>query len=192
MTNRATGGGQFFNSLGEPVNLVDIAERMDSVNFLLAVEDGQIYQASWRGQIGANSTIYFGQPVTNGGSIRGISFAGVIQGGPVEYRLCVGSTLGTVQETIQGYNADRRKLGSPEFTSDNPVVLVASATAGTVIDRSFGQAPATGASRSAAGLSAAGIGGIYDGASQPCFTLQNTSNAVVEIALTWIWKERIG
>ena len=174
---------------GSVVNLANLAQRADQVDFLLAVEDGLIYQASWRGVIDNGSTVHFAQPVTSG-SIRGIAFSGVIQGGPIEYRLCVGAVFGDALETIEGYNADRRLFGNAGFISDNPVIRVDSATGGTIIDRGYGQTPATGASRASSGLSAAGVGGIYNGASQPCFTLQNTGSSAAQVALTWIWKER--
>ena len=174
---------------GSVVNLADLAQRADQVDFLLAVEDGLIYQAAWRGAIPGNSTIRFAQPVQSD-SIRGIVFSGVIKGGPIEYTLCVGATFGDALETIDGYNADRRLFGNAGFISDNPVFRVDSATGGTIIDRGYGQTPSTGASRASAGLSAAGVGGIYGGGAEPCFTLQNTGSSVAQVALTWIWKER--
>lgn len=182
--------GRYIREDGELVNVADLMQRKDNIDILLSVEDGQVYQAAWRGQIPVASTIRFYQLINNGGSVRGLAFSGVYLGGPVEYTLCVGSTIGATLETIGGYNADRRLLGSPDFDSVSPIVRVDAASGGTIIDRTFGLTPITGSGRSAGGLSAAGIGGIYDAASSPCFTLQNTSSQIVEVALTWIWKER--
>jgi hypothetical protein len=180
--------GRAITESGDAVNLADILKRQDMANLSAAVEDGVIYQAFWRGSVAAGVTLRFAQPV-NTDRIRGVAFSAVVRGGPVEYRLCVGSTIGATDETIPGYNADRRLIGSPEFASENPILRVASATGGTVIDGSFAQTPSAGAARASGSLPAAGLGGVFGANSKPCFTLQNTDNSAAQLSLVWIWNE---
>lgn len=188
MSDLGTGGGSHFNSDGERVNVVDIAIGMDKANLLVAVTKGRVYQAAYRDEIPAGDTFYFHQPVTSG-FIRGVSLSIVISGGPIDYDLLAGATPGNVVKTIQGYNADRRLIGTPDFTSSIPINRVDGLTGGTVVDMSFGQTPDTGANKSSSGLTAAGVGGFYDTASAPGFKMANTGNGPARVKVALLWEE---
>lgn len=180
--------GRFIRESGSFANIADIARETYDTNTAIALKSGRVYQASWRGELEPSATVLFKQGVTSG-DLRGISLAGTIQGGRVEYALLVGAVAGATLETVDGYNGDRRLLGTDEFTSANPVLRVGALTGGVVVDQSFTQTPATGSGRTSTGLSGAGIGGIYDAASSPSFSLTNVGTATAQIALTWIWQE---
>ena len=180
--------GRFIRENGQPANIADLALRNDNANLQLAVTDGRVYQAFWRGQIPVGQTFHFAQPI-NQPAITGIQFGGVFQGGVIEYALRLGATFGETLETLEGYNADRTLIGTPKFTSLSPILRVNGVTGGVVLDRSFGLVPSTGAARATGTLSALGLGGVYDTDSAPAFSLTNNGNAAAEFALTWVWSE---
>lgn len=181
--------GRYIAESGEYVNIADVAARSDNSNLLAQVGDGNVYQAFWRGEIPIGGSVIFAQPIATG-SIRGLGFGGVFTGGIIEYEQILGATIGATLETLNGYNADRRLIGTLEFTSDNPVLMVDSVTGGTIVDKSFGLTPDTGAGSAAANLASIGLGGIFDINSIPVFKLTNNGSKVAQLALTWIWKER--
>ena len=94
--------GRFIRENGQPTNIADLALRNDNVNLQLAVTDGRVYQAFWRGKIPAGQTFHFAQPINSQSVITGIEFGGVFQGGIIEYALRVGATIGETVETNNG------------------------------------------------------------------------------------------
>jgi len=178
--------GRYIRENGDLLNVADIAKRSDDANLLASVEDGEIYQASFEGEIPAGGTVYFAQPInTSEGALRGIRFGGTFLGGPIKYEQYIGGTIGTTIATLVGFNADRRKPNSL-----NPILQVDAYTPGTLIDESFGLTAPTGAGRASTALSTAGIGGIYDDTTEPVFVLENEGANAARIALSWVWKER--
>ena len=173
---------------GEYVNLGDLDYERNASNILLCIQQGIVFQAGWRGNIPANSTLTVAQPITSG-SICGVSFGFSLIGGPVEYSIVAGATFGDILETIPGYNLDRRKLGTAGFDSINPLYRVDGRTGGIVIGPDFALTPATGAARLSLSISQTGLGGLYDGPSSPCVEFSNTTGQAVAFAFSWIWRE---
>jgi len=179
--------GRYIAEDGDSVNVADVSRRADRANFLATVDDGNIYQAHYRARsLGPDETLLFAQPIAGPLEIRGIAFSGVISGGPIEYKQYTGGTIGTTLETIDGINGDRRD----EAASDNPILLIDSYTPRRLIEESFGLTSTSGSGRASAGLTSAGIGGIYDTDHAPVFELTNTGNGDTELAMFWVWKER--
>lgn len=155
------------------------------VSDLLQVEAGHVYQADFRGSIPAGGTLYFGQPV-NTERMTGIRLSAIFAGGPVEFTQYAGATPGTELSDLGAVNADRR-ITTP---GPNPVKQYDGLTDnGRQIESDFGLTPTTGTGRGTAALSSAGIGGIYDAATAPFFSFQNTGSTTAQISIRWVWRD---
>lgn len=155
---------------------------------------GSTYQATWRGSIPGNSSIFFFQSISPGDLLRGFSYRRSVSGGFLEYRLRVGCTPGLTLETINGYNLDRRRFVSGvDWLSLNPVLRVDGLTVpGIIVDQWFDLAPNIGwSAETFEGVNNVTSIDLYDETVSRCFEIENTDNGASEFALSLSWKEVI-
>lgn len=176
--------GRLIRENGDYVNEADLIQRQDSVTFLLAVEDGDIFTSNIDFVLDAGDTATFYQEVPEGKVVRGISLEGVFSGS-INYQMTLGATAGAVLETLPALNLNTDPALEP---SESNIKKVIGITGGTVVEKSFGITPATGAGRSASPLAGAGLGKIYYESTSPAFQFTNFGNQQARLALTWIWK----
>ena len=186
--------GQLQRRDGKRFDFAEFMELKKAFDEDVGTFTGSLYQASWRGSIPTNTTLFFYQDFSGGDLIRGLTYNQRVEGELLEFQVIVGATPGIVLETIEGYNLDRRYYasGSPLWTSDNPLSRVDALTGGIVIDQWFEDTGGSGSKDSSAPISQIGNIGLYDSTVPRAYTIENTSNTTVaQISITWVWNEII-
>lgn len=186
--------GQLQRRDGKQFDFAEFMELKKVFDEDVATYNGSLYQASWRGSVPTNTTIYFYQSFAADDLVRGLSYRQIVESELLELKVFVGATPGSVLETMEGYNLDRRyySSGSPLWTSDNPLRRVDVLTGGEVIDQWFEDTGGSGSKQSAAPISQIGNIGLYDSTVPRAYSIENTSNTKpAEISISWVWKEVI-
>lgn len=185
--------GQLQKIDGTRFDLAAFMETKSTFDLDVGALNGSIYETFYRNtSLAAGASLFFYQEVDSTELIRGLGYKQILRGGPVTFQLLVGCTLGAVQETRDGYNVDRRRfVTGNSWTALSPIKRVDSLTGGVVIDEWFAESSGGFFSQSTATTEEIGITGIYDGMVFPCFSVTNNDTTVIDIELSWVWKELV-